>query len=1310
MANNLNKQALEANASPRRNVQAKPCLKPLRASDFTVIVASDNGKTMDHQQALADFDLALRYLQQDPHGAALLRRAHQSVGENGKKLRVVLTTGEDKYDLKKHIVYWNPRSGLQLDANRIESPALGLMHEMVHAGDPNRYDKNYMDKFTGSDDPTSKDYNPNYIYYNKMEQYAVEQTNLVAKGLGESDRRGYRPNKDKYGENFNSTATSSNALYFFRRTEEIENGKVVQKTTSQISKSNDVIERHETVYDARTNKKLTGTKIVTDFKQGTRTTQKFRFLDDGTTEPTKPDITEPIPGYSHTCEDSLPTKQATPDLQAAVNSSSPIVLDLNGDGVQTLALADSGVWFDLNNNGFAERSGWVSSEDGLLAIDLNGNGIIDNGAELFGNHTLLADGTRAANGFEALKQYDADSNGIIDSADAVFSSLRIWQDKNSNGSTDEGELLTMAQAGIAALNLGYTDSSLKDAQGNAHRQQGSYTKTDGSRADATDIWFAANTADSRYSFTAEHTEHSAKLPDVAAFGNVMDLKDAAAKDPKLAQMLADYVSHLKNGTESDAMMQALLYRWTGADSATKGSRGSHIDARDMVAFEALTGEPFIQTGMYNSPNPGPVAANTIRLELAKFTRYAEAVIRLKTLYADTLPQVSGYKRDGNWQAVARRAQNMIQAGEIAKAGTLMKILLVDVLAYNRTAANALNTEAAILAAALGDQERKTFFGAWQGTSGNDKGNQIYAPKNGNGFADGGKGNDTLYGGDKNDILLGGAGDDSLYGGDGDDTLEGGAGDDYLVGGDGSDTYVFGRNFGKDAINNHNRNGADTDIIRFTDGQTQNDFTFARDRTDLWITAKDGSGRVSIDNYFEGDLLGSGRIDRIEFADGSSLNIDDVKALLHQSTDGNDTLYAYRGGSILNGGEGNDTLHGSVDTDTLNGGNGRDDLKGYSGDDRFDGGAGNDTLSGGNGNDVLLGGEGDDSLYGDDGDDTLEGGAGTDYLVGGNGSDTYIFGRNFGKDTINNHNRNGADTDIIRFTDGQTQNDFTFARDRTDLWITAKDGSGRVSIDNYFEGDLLGSGRIDRIEFADGSSLNIDDVKALLHQSTDGNDTLYAYRGGSILNGGEGNDTLHGSVDTDTLNGGNGRDDLKGYSGDDRLDGGAGNDILFGGNGNDVLLGGEGHDSLYGEEGNDTLDGGTGTDYLVGGNGSDTYIFNKGDGRDTISDYGNKADTDTLRLGSLKLSDMEFYRSGGDLVLRTLDQADSVSISGFFDGHGIERFEFADQALSSADFARYAQMANNLVQSMAIFGMQEGAAASAGSAVQPQQPLLTASPL
>ncbi|NJM32206.1 MAG: hypothetical protein HC848_04205 [Limnobacter sp.] len=79
---------------------------------------------------------------------------------------------------------------------------------------------------------------------------------------------------------------------------------------------------------------------------------------------------------------------------------SPLILDIDGDGVETVGL-DSNIHFDHNGDGFAETTGWVGADDALLALDLNGDGIINNGTELFGNETLLANGNKAANGFEA---------------------------------------------------------------------------------------------------------------------------------------------------------------------------------------------------------------------------------------------------------------------------------------------------------------------------------------------------------------------------------------------------------------------------------------------------------------------------------------------------------------------------------------------------------------------------------------------------------------------------------------------------------------------------------------------------------------------------------------------------------------------------------------------------------------------------------------------------------------------------------------------------------------------------------------------
>ena len=77
----------------------------------------------------------------------------------------------------------------------------------------------------------------------------------------------------------------------------------------------------------------------------------------------------------------------------------PLILDIDGDGIETTNLVGSSAYFDLDVNGFAERTGWVSADDGLLVLDRNNNGTIDNGQELFGDRTLLQNGTTAATGF-----------------------------------------------------------------------------------------------------------------------------------------------------------------------------------------------------------------------------------------------------------------------------------------------------------------------------------------------------------------------------------------------------------------------------------------------------------------------------------------------------------------------------------------------------------------------------------------------------------------------------------------------------------------------------------------------------------------------------------------------------------------------------------------------------------------------------------------------------------------------------------------------------------------------------------------------
>ncbi|MBX8517916.1 calcium-binding protein, partial [Pseudomonas cichorii] len=529
-----------------------------------------------------------------------------------------------------------------------------------------------------------------------------------------------------------------------------------------------------------------------------------------------------------------------------------------------------------------------------------------------------------------------------------------------------------------------------------------------------------------------------------------------------------------------------------------------------------------------------------------------------------------------------------------------------------------------------------------------EGNDTLSGRAGNDLLEGGGGKDILYGEDGNDTLLGGAGNDTLTGGYGDDTLDGGAGNDSLDGGYGSDTYVFRKGSGQDTISNYAYNDTTAnklDVIRL-EGLNAADVVMRRESDDLIIQIKDSGESLRVSSHFSTSVLYGYNIDRVQFADGTTLSNEQIRTALLSGSEVDETLTGYESADSLSGLSGNDTLNGRAGDDILDGGDGRDTLNGEDGNDTLLGGAGNDTLTGGYGNDIL------------------DGGAGNDSLDGGYGSDTYVFRKGSGQDTISNYSYNDTTAnklDVIRL-EGLNAADVLMRRESDDLIIQIKDSGETLRVGSHFYSSAIYGYGIDQVQFADGTVLTNAQIREALLTGTEVDETLTGYESADSLFGLSGNDTLNGRA------------------GDDILDGGDGRDTLNGDDGNDTLLGGAGNDTLTGGYGNDTLDGGSGNDSLDGGYGSDTYVFRKGSGQDTINNYSYNDTTankqDVIRLEGLNAADVVLRRESDDLIIQIKESGETLRVSSHFYssaiyGYGIDQLQFADGTILTNEQIRTA---------------------------------------
>lgn len=985
-------------------------------------------------------------------------------------------------------------------------------------------------------------------------------------------------------------------------------------------------------------------------------------------------------------------------FRVAESVYSPLVFDLNGDGVQTTSKSN-GTYFDFAGDGAAESTGWVARGDGILVFDKNENSLIENGGELFGSDTLLATGMKAANGFEALKEFDSNQDGKISSLDNNWNRLKVWKDDDENGYSSADELHSLQSMGIAEIYLGYYESGFIDINMNEHRQIGAYKLDSGEVRNVTDVWFKTDLQNSVIAVSADIAENIAILPNLRGMGKVLDLHQFLSDNDMKAttDLLAEFNAE-NDGAKRSNIIDRLLLVWSGNQDAPM--RGGYFDGKKLAVLESFLDLKYDQ---WNTGSmPGDFAADYLKTAYSALREKYYALLSVQTRLAPYYDSIK-YSRDEHTRELI--------ADLVPTAELFQSKLLLNADTARDELADFLRTIYAEAPAEIIDLDafRNAFADQSDGIL-----RLIDSALRGHIITNG---DDRLVADDTDSILVGLGGDDLLSAGSGNDILEGGTGDDLLDGGSGRDVFIFSRGDGADMIESTNSDdsvpGNSNDIIRFTKGIRPEDVSITRHELSVTFSLNNSTDSIKVLNWFTAAYT----VDRVEFFDGTIWDFDYIKNAINGASDGDDTI---------------------------SGESGNDDLNGQGGDDILYGNEGNDTLRGGTGNDLLEGG---------DGDDILIGGAGNDRLHGGAGSDTFIFELGDGVDTISDdswdYGASWMDQDVLHFGENIRPEDIEINRSHFDLYLAIKGTSDVVILDNW----INSRARLGGVRFADGTRWDEQYLLEAAKRPTEkddylegdesdevmlglaGNDTLIANGGNDIIDGGSGDDILEGGLGRDVyvyhrgdgfdeitshnedapernaendilrfgagilesdivihrqrrdvvidVNGGEGAIVLKNWFeygakvdriefsdgavlGEAAISGLAsapseGDDYFYGTEGNDFMTGLGGDDTFYGEEGDDTLNGGAGNDWLNGSSGSDTYLFARGDGIDTINDYDDNVDNiDVIRFAE-GIAPEDVYLQGDDsnLVVGIIGTEDKMVINWYYQFSKVERAEFHD---------------------------------------------------
>jgi hypothetical protein len=583
-------------------------------------------------------------------------------------------------------------------------------------------------------------------------------------------------------------------------------------------------------------------------------------------------------------------------------SSSPLVFDLDGDGIEIHQLqTDSKVRFDLDADGMRTQMAWASADDALLAWDRDGNGLIDNGQELFGDHTMLANGKHATDGYAALTDLDTNHDGRIDTQDQHFADLRLWQDANQDGISTADELHDLTGAGITQINLDKTAGTQTLADGT--RLDGVATfSIKGQTRSYTDAWLAESPFYRSFSTDVPLSDAAQHLPVMRGSGAVRDLQEAASQSDALVSIL----SQLQQATTRQAqlaLIDPLLKAWADTSALTtvaqweaaghtvtyafygQDAAGNASWKQKLSILEAFNGENYHPLAKTGTTTISTASARQALLEqsydalfqsvyggLALQTRlqpYVDAldIAPLNDSFSPDTAHLDGMLNDRfatdpaaaitDLVELNRYAPRLMQA--VAYDGTGKLRGWIDSQAANPTVLAALqDLYVQTASATVGTRSADIYIG-------DNKANR-YSGADGNDLMDGGAGNDRLFGRD---------GDDTLIGGEGNDSLEGGAGTDQLIDASttSNDVFTWGHGMGADTLSD----AGGIDRLDIQAGVTADQLWLNKADDDLVVSIIGTSDSFTVKDWFASS---SHQVESLRLSDGKALMACQVQALVN----------------------------------------------------------------------------------------------------------------------------------------------------------------------------------------------------------------------------------------------------------------------------------------------------------------------------------------------------------------------------------------------------------------------------------------------